>query len=76
MRRNHAPEFKAKAVLAAIKGGKTSDELAEQSNVQPNQIADWMQQLQESAADVFGSGPRANDRPDPRTALGAEMPDI
>jgi transposase len=29
MRRNHAPEFKAKVALAAIKGDKTLAELAE-----------------------------------------------
>lgn len=58
-RRNHAPGFKAKVAIAAIKGDKTLAELAEQFDVHPNQITDWKQQLQESAADVFDSGPRA-----------------
>ena len=58
-RRNHAPGFKAKVALAAIKGDKTLAELAADFEVHPNQITDWKQQLLESAADVFGSGPRA-----------------
>jgi transposase-like protein len=40
--------------LAAIKGDKTLAELAEHFDVHPNQISEWKQQLQESAADVFG----------------------
>jgi len=52
-RRNHAPGFKAKVALAAIKGDKALAELAEQFDVHPNQITDWKQQLQESAAGIF-----------------------
>jgi transposase len=58
-KRNHAPWFKAKVTLAAIKGDKTLAELAEHFEVHPNQISEWKQQLMESAADVFGGGPRA-----------------
>jgi len=57
-RRNHAPGFKAKVALAAIKGDKTLAELAEQFDVHPNQISEWKQHLQESAADVFDGGPK------------------
>jgi transposase len=53
-RRNHAPGFKAKA----IKGDKTLAKLAEYFGVHPNQISEWKQQLQESAADVFGGSPK------------------
>jgi len=58
-RRNHAPGFKAKVALAAIKGDKTLAELAEHFDVHPNQISEWKQQLQESAADVFGGTAKA-----------------
>ena len=58
-RRNHAPGFKAKVALAAIRGDKTLAELSEQFEVHPNQISDWKQLLQESAADVFGGAPKA-----------------
>lgn len=56
-RRNHAPAFKAKVALAAIKGEKTLAELAQQFDVHPNQITTWRSQLLEGAAGVFGAGP-------------------
>ncbi len=37
-RRNHAPAFKAKVALAAIKGENTLAEPAPQFDVHPNQI--------------------------------------
>ena len=55
-RRTHAPAFKAKVALAAIKGEKTLAELAQQFDVHPNQITSWKTQLLEGAAGVFGSG--------------------
>ena len=56
VRRTHAPAFKAKVALAAIKGERTLAELAQLYDVHPNQITAWKAQLVESAADVFGSG--------------------
>src|SRR4051812_35120669 len=55
-RRNHTPVFKAKVALAAVKGDRTLAQLAEQFDVHPNQITSWKAQLEEGAADVFGSG--------------------
>ena len=55
-RRNHTPAFKAKVALAALKGEMTLAQLAEHFDVHPNQITQWKGQLQEGAADVFGSG--------------------
>mgnify|MGYP001815540400 FL=1 len=52
-RRNHAPSFKAKVALAALKGEKTMAELAEQFDVHPNQIQDWRRKLLENAEAVF-----------------------
>ena len=37
-RRTHAPAFKAKVALGAIKGEKTLAELAQHYDVHPNQI--------------------------------------
>jgi len=37
-RGNHSPAFNATVVLAAVKGEKTLAELAQQSDVHPNQI--------------------------------------
>jgi transposase len=55
-RRHHAPAFKAKVALAAIKGEMTLAQLAEHFDVHPNQITQWKSQLQEAAAEVFVPG--------------------
>jgi transposase len=53
-RRTHAPAFKAKVALAAIKGEKTLADLAQQYDVHANQITAWKAQLAEGAAGLFG----------------------
>jgi transposase len=58
-RRNHTPAFQAKVALAAVKGDRTLAQLAEQFDVDPNQITSWKAQLESSAADVFGRGGKA-----------------
>lgn len=65
-RRNHAPGFKAKVALAALKGDRTLAELSEQFGIHPNQISDWKQVLMESAALIFegGSGKKRGVEPD------------
>jgi transposase-like protein len=55
-RRTHAPAFKAKVALAAIKGEKTLAELAQQYDLHPNQITAWKAQVLEGVAGLFGSG--------------------
>ena len=62
-RRIHAPGFKAKVALAAIKGEKTLAELAQQYDVHPNQITAWKAHLIEAASGLFGSGGTASDPP-------------
>ncbi len=62
-RRNHAPGFKAKVVLAAIKGDRTLAELAEQFDVHPNQITTWKAQLENGAAGIFCANDAATAQP-------------
>ena len=62
-RRNHAPAFKAKVALAALKGEKTLAELAQLYDVHPNQITAWKAQLAEGAAGLFGASPAADAPP-------------
>ena len=57
-RRNHAPVFKAKVALAAVRGERTLADLAEQFEVHPNQIQDWKKKLVAEAEHVFGAGAR------------------
>ncbi len=52
-RRNHAPAFKAKVALEALKGEQTIVELSQRFQVDPNQIAEWKKQLLEHAQEVF-----------------------
>ena len=73
-RRNHAPGFKARVALAAIRGDKTLAELAEHFEVHPNQISEWKQQLTASAAAaVFGGTPRAKAAEPDLKVLHAKM---
>ena len=62
-RRTHAPAFKAKVALAAIKGEKTLAELAQQYDVHPNQITAWKAHLVEAASGLFGPGGAPSDPP-------------
>ena len=55
-RRNHSPDFKAKVALAALRGDKTIAQLSDQHGVHVSQITSWKEQLQASAANVFGPG--------------------
>ncbi len=61
-RRNHAPAFKARVALAALKGDKTLAELAQQFDVHPSQITQWKTQLLERALELFET---AADHPAP-----------
>ena len=56
-RRNHTADFKAKVVLAALRGDKTLAELAEQFEVHANQISRWRQQAIDNMAASFGKEP-------------------
>ena len=52
-RRNHKPEFKAKAALAAIKGDQTIGELTDTFKVHASQIKQWKKTMTESASELF-----------------------
>lgn len=55
-RKRHGAEFKAKVALEAVKGLKTSSELAKEYQVHPAQISQWKRQLLETLPELFRSG--------------------
>jgi transposase len=61
-RRNHAPAFKAKVALEAIKGEEPHIVIAERLDVHPNQITKWKRQLFDGAAIVFGEDEKATEK--------------
>jgi transposase len=50
--------FKAKVALAAVKGDKTTAQLASQFGVHTSQITAWKKQLLSSATELFADGRR------------------
>ena len=55
-RRKHSGSFKAKVVLAAIKGDETVAELSSRFGVHPSQIHAWKTALIEGAAGLMDKG--------------------
>ena len=72
-RRLHSPEFKAKVVLAALRGDRTLSELASAYEVHPIQISQW----REASGRSVAAGVRHATRPrgrGPRSAEGGAVP--
>jgi putative transposase len=57
-RRVFGAAFKAKVALAAVRGDKTTAELAAKFGVHANQVSAWKRQLLEGAAGLFADGRR------------------
>ena len=55
-RKQHAPEFKAKVALEALKGEETAAELASRFGVHPTMIHQWKRALLEGTSGVFERG--------------------
>ena len=52
-RRRHSAEFKVRVALEAVKGLKTSSEIASEYEVHPAQISQWKRQLLDNATEAF-----------------------
>jgi transposase-like protein len=59
-RKNFSSQFKAKVALEAIRGVKTTTEIAQEFGVHPTQVGQWKKVLQEQASGVFDAerGPK------------------
>ena len=62
-RRNHSAEFKAKVALEALKGSKTTAQLARQFEVHSVQISTWKKIIQSGLPSLFESSAK-NDSSD------------
>lgn len=62
-RRNHAPAFKAKVALDALKGEQTLVEIAQRYQIHPNQITEWKRQLLEHAPEIFSKERKGDQIP-------------
>jgi transposase-like protein len=61
----HSAAFKAKVAMAALRGVRTSSQLASQFGVHPVQIGKWKRRLVEQAAELFQDGRRRTSDPGP-----------
>ena len=62
MRKQFGKEFKAKVALEALKGLKTSAELASEYDVHTTQINQWKRELKEALPGVFARGKSAEEK--------------
>ncbi len=61
-RRIHSAEFKSRVALEAIRGIKTTAEIAREYEIHPGQIAQWKKELVQGLPDVFKRGPSSDNK--------------
>ena len=62
-RRTFGASFKARVALAAVRGDKTTAQLAGKFGIHGNQVSSWKRQLLEGAAELFAEGRRRKEEP-------------
>lgn len=61
-RKRYSAEFKAKVALEALKGQKTTNEIAAKFQVHPNQVTQWKKQLLEALPSIFSDRRLRDDK--------------
>jgi transposase-like protein len=72
-RKNHAPEFKAKVALEAIREEMTLSELAKKYGVHSTQISTWKRAAIENMVATFGRRGPDPDTPSSAARLGGYL---
>jgi transposase-like protein len=62
VRKQYSPKFKARVALEAIKGQRTTNEIAAAYSVHPNLIQKWKRQVLDLLPDLFADGRSASSR--------------
>ena len=55
-RRNHNPQFKARVGLEALKGLKTTIEIARENGLHATQVSQWKSEVRKRLPEVFSGG--------------------
>jgi transposase len=55
-RKSHPPSLKAKVAIEAIKGHKTTTQIAQMFGVHPTQVGGWKRQALASLPEIFSNG--------------------
>jgi len=55
-RKQYSAQFKAKVAIEAVRGQKTTAELASQYEIHPTMINNWKRDLLEKASELFDNG--------------------
>ena len=55
-RKSHPPSLKAKVAVEAIKGVKTTSQIAQMFSIHPNLVGSWKKQALAGLTDVFANG--------------------
>ena len=63
-RKRHSPDFKARVALEAIRGLKTTAQLASEFQVHPVQISQWKRQALDHLREAFGRDTSHPQRPE------------
>ena len=71
IRKRYSAELKTKVALEAIKGQKTSNEIASEYGVHPSQIAQWKKQALDGLPELFST--RGSERRQSEEALIANL---